>query len=726
MNWQLVPAFRLLLPILFGIICAIAFPNQSNFAIILFLLSLISYFYFVFIKVSLSKIWLLGASLTLSLFAFGYWRTDIVDEQKKATHFSRISPENEENIFMIKIYEVEEKETHFNIFATVISCKQNVATGNIQVFLHKNDTLTPPQYLPNYGDICWLKATPRLIIAQKNPENFDYQKYLHFKNIHFQTFVHEKNIKLVATRRGNLLKTFALDCRNHFLYLLKKNLSTPNEWGVGAALLLGYRAAALDEVRPAYVETGAMHILAVSGMHVGLLYEAVVLLLGLVRRWQSPRGKWVQSFVILLLVWWFVLLTGAGGSVLRAGAMFSFLEIGRRLQRLTSIWNLLAASLLVLLLINPFLLVDVGFQLSYLAVSGILFFFPRIYKIFYFKNIVLNWAWNVTAMGIAAQLIVTPLSLYYFHRFPTYFWLSGLLAIPTSTIAMFVGILLFIFDSVPFLGSLLGKLLWLMLWLMNQSIFFVQKLPPLSTFQNVWLSGVTAIGLYLVLFGICYSIWKKQLRFVAWTLVLVVILLCNHLFRQIKTNNLRSLAIFYVPKSSVFEIFDKKKCITILSKNIDEKKVKLVNENLHIKLNIKDIQILNFNQSYQSDNCLYINGFLQFYDKKMIVLDNSKKNFVPLRRNSNEKDNNTNNLINQLANLRQTYLQFPLQTDFIFLRDDYPLSIADVQTIFQAKMYIFDASNHRKRVEAWLNECKQLGIIAHDVAKQGAWIYNYE
>jgi competence protein ComEC len=729
MNWQTVPALRLLLPTILGIVCAYTWQHFSSWAIVVLFAALLIYFSKSFLKVSLSNTWLLGIPLSMAIAACMYWRTDNFDERKKTTHFSHYATLDTEHIFLVKIYEIEEKDAHFNIFATVEGINDKATTGNLQIFLRKSDTLTPPQYphflIPNYGDVCIFRGKLRDIPTVKNPESFDYKKYLHLKNIHFQIFTNQSEIQLVAKNRGNYFKAFALHCRNHFLHILEKQIADPIEQAVGMALILGYRAAALDEVRPAYIETGAMHILAVSGMHVGLLYGGIIFLWGRVKRWQSPRGKWLPSLLTLLFVWWFVLLTGAGGSIMRAGVMFTLFELGRRLQRHTNSFNILAASLLILLFFNPFLLFDVGLQMSYLAVGGIIFFYPRIYKIFYFKNLIVKYFWEITAMGLAAQLVITPLSLYYFHRFPTYFWLSGLIAIPASTIGLYAGIFLFALHELPMLANIFSFILKYSLWLMNQNIFFAQKLPPLSILQNIWLSGLTVCCLYAILGGLTYSILKKELKYLVWTLLLVFLLSIKYLFHQINTSNIRQLTIYYVPKSSIFEIFDKKKCITFFSENIDEKKAKLTIENYHSKMNINEIQKLNFNQSYLSDNCLYINGFLQFYEKKMVILDNSKKKIVPLTHNSSNKLNRKDNNLNQSANSNQTDLQFhTLQTDFIFLRDNCPLSIADLQTIFQAKCYIFDASNHRKKVAAWLKECQIRNITTHDIATQGAWIYH--
>lgn len=731
MNWQTVPALRLLLPTILGIVCAFTWQHFSMLALAFLSVSLLVYFLKPFLNISLSYTWIFGIPLSMAVFALMYWRADNFDERKRTTHFSHYAAIDSQHVFLIKIYEVEEKTTHFNIFATVEGINTTATTGNLQIFLQKSDTVSPPQYplffMPNYGDVCLFQAKLQDIPTLKNPAAFDYKKYLHFKNIHYQTFTNQHKVKLVAQNRGNLLKAFALRCRNHFLHILEKRIADPITQAVGMALILGYRAATLDEVRPAYIETGAMHILAVSGMHVGLLYGGIIFFLGRVKTLQSPRGKWLQTLVTLVLVWWFVLLTGAGGSILRAGAMFTLFELGRRLQRRTDPFNILAASLLILLFYNPFLLFDIGLQMSYLAVGGIIFFYPRIYKILYFKNLIFKYLWEITAMGLAAQLIITPLSLYYFHRFPTYFWLSGLIAIPASTVGLYAGILLFVVNELPILSDICSITLNCSLWLMNQNIFFAQKLPPLSILQNVWLSRFTVFGLYAILGGITYTVLKRELKYLVWTLLLTFGLALRYLFYQINANDIRQLTIYYVPKSSIFEIFDKKKCITFLSENIDEKKAKLTTENYHTQMNVNQIQKLNFNQSYCADNCLYINGFLQFYEKKMIILDNSKKKFVPLAHNSSKELNRKDNNLNQSANIKQTNLRFsqfqPLQTDFIFLRDNYPLSIADLQTIFQAKCYIFDASNHRKRVAAWLQECQKFNITTHDIATQGAWIY---
>ena len=229
-----------------------------------------------------------------------------------------------------------------------------------------------------------------------NPHAFNFKKYWHHQNIHYQGFVKADHWQLLKRKQGNYIIDKALNTRNRFLQILKKNLSTENEYAVASALILGDKQSLDSDLKNAYSGTGAMHVLAVSGLHVGLVYLGLAFLLGLLK---IKNWYWIfiRTTLIIISIWLFALLTGASPSVMRAATMFSFIIVGKSMRHHPSIYNTLAASAFCLLCFNPLLLMEVGFQLSYLAVSGIIYFQPKIYRWWIIDNPVGDYLWKLVA-----------------------------------------------------------------------------------------------------------------------------------------------------------------------------------------------------------------------------------------------------------------------------------------------------------------------------------------
>ncbi len=718
-NWSATPMLRLLLPLLFGIGFAIASDGKWQIVakIVFGLTFLVAIFAHLIQAQSILsfKHRVFAIAVLLNFTALGYWRTVAHDARTDERYFGKLLKNDsaatgekyEKEYFVAQITDVDERERTFRLRARINNLRINdtvwhATTGSIWLYWKKKtDSTAPPQYpppmLPRVGDQWLISANLKELEPPKNPETFNYQRYSHFKNINYQAFVSPEDAQWVASRCAPAIVQFADDCKTAFLETLKKYLPTENEYAVGAALLLGENTFGGDEVRNAYVETGAVHILAVSGMHVGLLYFALSFFLRRFSFFRSPRGRWVESGIALFLIVFFALLTGLGGSVLRACAMFGLITIGKSWQRRRNIWNVLAGSLVILLLFDPFLCADVGLQLSFLAVLGIAFFYPRIYKHLFFQNKVFDHAWQITALGLAAQLVVTPISLYYFHRFPAYFWLSGLLLVPLSTVALYVGIALFVVQKIGFdaFTSLIGKILFGFLKSMNIVIFQIQKLPPPSILSEISISLGMMLSFYIILILICLSIWYRRLSFAVFGAGILVLVCANFAFQEFLNRQNRQIIFYHFGKNTLFEIFNEKKCLTFSNNFSDLKKVKMTTENLHILLKIKALTPLLKDSMVVQPNFWWHKGFFAFYGKTGALVDNIPKNVVTLRINT------------------------------VFVYGNPRLRIADLQQIFGAERYIFDASNAKWRVKKWTAECDSLKIAHHDIAEQGAFVWKF-
>lgn len=265
------------------------------------------------------------------------------------------------------------------------------------------------------------------------------------------------------------------------------------EFAIACALTLGDKSHLDKELKESYAATGASHVLAVSGLHVGIIYLVIITLLNTLLK--GNRFKQTRIILALSALWFYAFIAGLSPSVVRASVMFSLVSIGEMLGRRSLTINTVFASAFIMLLYEPRYLVDVGFQLSYTAVLSILLFHEKIYKSLQFRFFLLDKAWSLTAVSIAAQLGTLPVMLYHFHRFSNLFWLSGLIVIPAATLLIYGCALLLITSPLPLISAKVGKLLSLLIEGMNTVIRWIEKIP-LSNVESISFNGADVILLY--------------------------------------------------------------------------------------------------------------------------------------------------------------------------------------------------------------------------------------
>jgi competence protein ComEC len=324
---------------------------------------------------------------------------------------------------------------HVSINKTVNQGLEEKAEGKLISFIPIDEKSKQLKY----GDKIWLNIIINEIPFSTHESGFDFKKYYANKGIYHNAYVLDWD--LIEKNTG--IYSYILTQRDLLLRVLSEHLPTENEFAVGAALCLGNKELLSDELKNEFATVGAMHVLAVSGLHVGIIFS---LLLKILSFFKTRKKLWVISKIAItvLCIWVFALLTGASPSVLRAAIMFSFITISLYSRRFRNTYNTLAAAALMLLIYDPYLLFDVGFQLSFTAVTGIVYLHPRIYKLLYFKWKVPDYFWQITSVGIAAQLATFPIGLYYFHHLPINFMLTGLFVVPFAFLILTLGIALFV------------------------------------------------------------------------------------------------------------------------------------------------------------------------------------------------------------------------------------------------------------------------------------------
>ncbi len=296
-----------------------------------------------------------------------------------------------------------------------------------------------------------------------------------------------------------------------------------DEFGMLSALTLGYKDALAPELRESFSTTGAMHVLAVSGLHVGIIFVVFGFLFSFMDRWRL--GKRLKPIVIIFLLWCYAFITGLSPSVLRSSVMFSCMVLSGVFGRKSNTYNNIFLSAFFLLFFNPNLLFDIGFQLSYSAVLAIVYFQPKIAGLIYVKNRWLRWAWELAAVSLAAQLGTAPFSVFYFHQFPNYFLLSNFVVIPAATLILYAAVALFVFSPVPYVNVAVAFVLKWILKIMYACIVWIEHLP--YSLSIVWIDGWQLLSLYAALFAVMWWLDKKSFVSLAAVVCLLLIFLLS-------------------------------------------------------------------------------------------------------------------------------------------------------------------------------------------------------
>ena len=498
----------LLLPFLAGIGMAFCFASPvllpylaslSTGSSLLFVLLNIFYTRF---KIYRSR-WMGGLLINIILLLIGWVTVISYSELNKPNHFSKTPAQ----YLVVKIN--DEPKLNGDILRVTATVEETVsnglntpATGTLLIAI--KDSAAQKLY---YGDELLIPANYNRVDPPFNPGEFNYRNYLANKNIFYQCFLYGRQYVLLNANAGNPLVAYSLRLRRHLIETLRIDMHNPDAIAVASTLILGYKADLSDEVLQSYSKTGTIHVLSVSGAHVAILFYLLGLMLGFLDRYR--HGKLMKAVIIILLIWYYSLLSGFSPAVCRAAVMISMVIIGKTYNRYINILNILAASAFLLLLYDPFLITDVGFQLSYLAVGGLIILQPLIYKWLHLKN---KWAdkiWALCSVSIAAQVITFPLSAFYFHQFPVYFLVGNLFIIIPTAVIMYAGIAYFLFSSISFLAKILGYVLEKAILVMNKVLAFIEHLPYAAV-NKIWISTAEFLLLDAIIIGIFYYCYQQK------------------------------------------------------------------------------------------------------------------------------------------------------------------------------------------------------------------------
>lgn len=441
----------------------------------------------------------------------------------------------------------------------------------------------------------------------------------------------------------------------------------------------------------AYSNTGVVHIIAISGMHLGLIYVGLVWLFS-----QIPYIKnsaIARVVLILTCLWLFSLITGASASVLRSAVMFTCIIIGKEFFKQANVYNSLASSAFLLLCYNPFLLWDVGFQLSYFAVVGIIWLQKPIQNLYYTKNKPLSYLWEMSSITIAAQILSLPMCIYYFHQIPTTFLFTNLICVPLSTTILFAEIALMCFASVPFVATIIGKFIYVLTWLMNFLISGFNDMP-LSLIDKIYATPLTTWLLYVFVLVMGAALLEKNKFFFKLAIAIFLLFTCVWGFGKIKLTQQQKFIVYNVSKHTAIDFVSKNKYWFF---GDNEFKIDGALQNFNLKPARVQMQVEERLDTL--DEIKKTKMIWQFYQKKIIMIDTITK-FLPL--------------INKI------------KIDVLLIYKNPKVHIADIVTAVKPNTVVFDGSNSMWKIAQWKKECEELHLPYFITTEQGAFVLNVE
>ncbi len=568
--WHQIPFIRIVIPIIIGIGINLFFPIPIITISVLLSISLLTLF--IIWKVFHYQFYnnVFGVFFNASLLLSGIALHSSHNHLNYQTHYTKTYGE----------YLVVEINEPGQMRKNSIKCKANVlqvisqgksipVDGNLMIYFEKDSTILAQL---KYGTRIIIKNTSQEIKGPQNPYEFNYKRYLAFNQIYRQAYITKNNFALIDQLGGNILWKIAYQAQAFFNVSLLKYVQGVNEIAISKALLYGYDDEIDPELVRAYSNTGTLHVLAVSGMHVGLIFWLINLVLKYFDKRQYQRV--LKAIISLIIIWAYSLLCGLSPSILRASVMFSFVALGNIVKNKPNVNNTLAASAFVLLLFDSNMIANVGFQLSFLAVFGIVNIQKYFKQWFSFNSKIGNEVWNIISVSIAAQLATFPLGLFYFHQFPVYFIASNLLIIPLTTLVIFVAIAMIfmaglaqLFSVFTYAAMALGWAVKWLIYITNIIVLWLEKLPY-SFISGIQINEIETILIFIAVAYTCsYFITRKQYLAKLGLVFFILVFLVNA-YEDFKIQQQKFITVYNINQTFAMQIFDGNKSILIVDSSL--------------------------------------------------------------------------------------------------------------------------------------------------------------
>lgn len=679
------PVFRVALPFTAGIIGTLVFNILPTISIALSSGAFVLSYLFTIKKFATGKYaqrWLAGIPFYCCFFGLGGMLGWFHQGINHTAHFSSLGTSNK---YFAEIS--DEPSVTKNGFRLIVKVnavlngtKWIAVRGSVLIFL--KDTLH--QFPVKAGNKILFSGLVKNISGPRNPDAFDARNFYAGKGAWHQLNANFTDIQILNVPATKTSFTYARMLRDEMLVKLKRHLGG-DDLGVAGALLLGYEDWLDPELENYWSGAGVLHVLCVSGMHVMLIYVILAGLLG----WMGKNKvlRHLRYLMLLLLIWFYAMVTGFSPSVIRAAAMISFVIAGNWINREASIYNLLCSSCILMFILDPYLVLSAGFQLSFLAVCGIIFLHKLIFQLWTAPNIILHKIWELISISLAAQLSTFPLSLFLFHQFPNYFLLANLLIIPLSTLVMYSGLLLLVTDWLPFAGMITGTVTSYGIKFLNWLVITIGSIPGALT-KNIYLSFFEMIMMYLLLIFIPVWLLLKSRSWLFISLIIGFLILSERIYLLWEANNNNNFSVYQSSGKTILSFVSGRNATIIADTNIDERSLKFAAEEHLVKQLISQRTV----------------HYLEIGSLIVLNISTHKKIFVikDLKKEHRLKELNTTDAV-------------------IVLGGKITIKGEELVKNFSPSLVIFDSSCKGYQLYKLKKDLADAGVTVYDVSKQGAF-----
>lgn len=667
--------FCLIIGIIIGYFTKLPLDNTLYITFVLFVIVLL--FFLIAKKQFIKSIWF-GVSAFILMIFIGVLTTNFHNQKNFSNHYTQhISTETDTlKTITFRIREVLKPGNYYDKYVIdILNIEGNKVIGKSLLNIQKDST-----QLPLRVDAIYINKTDfKDLIHPLNPHQFDYKNYLEKKYIYHQLFISNESLLKVSSNTHTLFG-IANTIRDYINSKLKPYHFKPNELAIINALLLGQRQDISEEVYSSYTNAGAIHILAVSGLHVGIILLILSFILKPIERFK--HGKLIKTILLVIFLWCFALIAGLSASVTRAVTMFSIVAIAMNLKRPTNIFNTLAISMFIILLFKPMFLFDVGFQLSYLAVFAIVTIDPLLYNLWKPKNKIIDIYWHTFTITVSAQFGIIPVSLYYFHQFPSLFFISNLVIIPFLGLILGLGILVILLAVLNILPQIIANIYGSIIGYMNSFVGWISKQESFL-FKDIAFSLLYVLVSYLLIITFIKLVKKRDFANLKLFLIAIIVFQCAIIYTNYsKPGN--EFIVFHKSRYSLFGNTSKNQ----ISIAHDFDSLTLLKNNI-----IKDYTIGNHINTIEKDTF-----------KSLYLLDRTKLL-----------------VIDSLG----TYNVKSFTPDYVLLRQSPRINLNRLIDSIKPKCIIADGSNYKSYIERWEIICKKRKLPFHQTSKKGAFIINY-
>jgi len=701
------PFLRLLVPFAGGIVCgdayffrqraelALSIPSEASrlasglfpvwICVAGFLLLLLTYY----LSGKYRFRWLYGISVFLCCFVLG---AGMAEEHLHRTDFPF---SDEASVYQAVIKgnpEVKERS---------ILCRVQLEgkIGNEPAEWEKHDN-TVLLYFPkdsataelSRGDKLWVHARLAPPVNNGNPDEFDYVRYLIRKGGSATAYVPAGRWRVIGHETSRTLRQIASDYREGVVGLYRRLGFQGDNLAVLSALTVGDKENLSEDIQETYSVAGASHVLALSGLHIGLLYALLFFLFSLTwKRWGFLKP--IGLFIIILLLWAFAFLTGLSSSVVRSAIMFSILAVSCLQPEKPLTLNTLAATAFLMLLYNPLWLFDVGFQLSFVAVASILLIQPKLYNLLSVKRRIPRYIWGLLTVSVAAQIGTAPLTIFYFSRFSTHFLLTNLWVIPMVTLILYSAIFLLILTPFPFLQLCFASVVDALLSAQNSVLRWIEQLPA-SSVDGLWMGIWGVLLFYLFLLLLFRSFAVRTARSVYISLCCLFLLVAYHTVSVSLSAPRRSIVFYNVRGCpAVYCLNDHGQSWLACADSLPD--ITRFHRALASHWNRRHLSVpQTLTADYSTSGLTFHNHIVSYAGKRICLLHD--------------------------ARWQNKVSKHPLLIDYLYVSKGYDGHIEDLTSLFRIRTVILDISLSDYRSNILKDDCYRLGLPCISLKERGA------